>query len=85
MVERNGSTYVIYHTNIEAGGMLRITEVGPNFDRRNHLGVFHRPLAGPPDSGRCAAPAFGTDGGVEYMIYEAGSRTAGSIAIARAL
>ncbi|WP_020391426.1 hypothetical protein [Kribbella catacumbae] len=85
VAERNGSTYVIYHTNIEAGGSMRITEVGKNFDLRNHLGVFHRPLPGAPDNGRCAAPAFGSDGGVEYMIYEAGTRLDGSIAIARAV
>jgi hypothetical protein len=85
IAERNGSTYVIYHTNIEAGGSMRITEVGNNFDKRNHLGVFHYPLAGAPDNGRCAAPAFGTDGGAEYMIYEAGERLEGSIAIAKAL
>ena len=85
IAERNGSTYVIYHTNIEAGGSMRITEVGNNFDKRNHLGVFHAPLAGAPDNGRCAAAAFGTDGGVEYMIYEAGERLAGSIAIAKAV
>jgi hypothetical protein len=28
---------------------------------------------------------FGSDGGVEYMIYEAGARLEGSIAIARAV
>ncbi|ADB34675.1 conserved hypothetical protein [Kribbella flavida DSM 17836] len=82
---RNGSTYVIYHTNIEAGGAMRITEVGNDFSRRNHLGIFHAPLPGAPDNGRCAAPAFGSDNGVEYMIYEAGTRLAGSIAIARAV
>ncbi|QNE18588.1 hypothetical protein F1D05_12570 [Kribbella qitaiheensis] len=85
IAERNGSTYVIYHTNIEAGGSMRITEVGTNFDKRNHLGVFHYPLTGAPDNGRCAAPAFGSDGGVEYMIYEAGERLEGSIAIAKAV
>lgn len=85
LAKRNGSTYVIYHTNIEAGGSMRITEVGNNFDRRNHLGVFHRPLAGFPDNGRCAAPSFGTDNGVEYMIYEAGARLDGNIAIAKAI
>jgi hypothetical protein len=82
---RNGSMYVIYHTNIEAGGSMRITEVGNNFDKRNHLGVFHYPLAGGPDNGRCAAPAFGSDNGVEYMIYEAGARLEGNIAIAKAV
>ena len=30
-----------------------------------------------------AAPSFGTDGGVPYMIYEAGERLAGAIAVAR--
>lgn len=85
IAKRNGSTYVIYHTNIEAGGAMRITEVGNNFDKRTHLGVFHQPLPGAPDNGRCAAAAFGSDGGVEYMIYEAGARLEGSIAIARAV
>ncbi|GAB2752424.1 hypothetical protein [Amycolatopsis magusensis] len=85
VVSRNGSTYVVYHTNIEAGGSMRITEVGNDFSRRVHLGVFHAPMAGAPDNGRCAAPSFGTDGGVEYMIYEAGTRLNGSIAIARAV
>ncbi|OZM70216.1 hypothetical protein CFN78_26205 [Amycolatopsis antarctica] len=81
---RNGSTYVVYNTNIEAGGNLLITEVGNDFSRREHLGIFHRPLAGAPDRGRCAAPSFGTENGREYMIYEAGARLEGSIAIARA-
>ncbi|MBN6036511.1 hypothetical protein JYK18_16580 [Amycolatopsis sp. 195334CR] len=85
VVSRNGSTYVVYHTNIEAGGSMRITEVGNDFGKRRHLGVFHAPMAGAPDNGRCAAPSFGTDGGVEYMIYEAGARLEGSIAIARAV
>ena len=85
VVSRNGTTYVVYHTNIEAGGSMRITEVGNDFSRRVHLGVFHSPLSGAPDNGRCAAPSFGTDGGVEYMIYEAGARLEGSIAIARAV
>ncbi|WP_277611253.1 hypothetical protein [Streptomyces scabichelini] len=36
------------------------------------------------ENGRSASPTFGTDGGVAYMIYEAGERLAGSIAMARA-
>ena len=43
-------------------------------DREVHLGVFHTPRTGAPDGGRSAAPAFGTDGGVSYMFYEAGHR-----------
>ncbi|GAA1549255.1 hypothetical protein [Kribbella lupini] len=85
VASRNGSTYVVYHTDIGSGGSMRITEVGNDFSRRNHLGVFHAPLAGAPDNGRCAAPAFGSDNGVEYMIYEAGARLEGSIAIAKAV
>jgi hypothetical protein len=85
VVQRNGTTYVIYHENLEAGGNMLITEVGNDFSRRNHLGVFHAPLAGAPDNGRCAAPSFGTMDGKEYMFYEAGVRLAGSIAIARAV
>jgi hypothetical protein len=84
LLYRNNSTYVVYNTNIEAGGNMLITEVGNDFTKRNHLGVFHAPLPGAPDGGRCAAPSFGTDGGREYMIYEAGARLEGSIAIARA-
>ena len=85
VVKRNGSTYVIYHCNKEAGGNLLITEVGNDFTRRDHLGVFHAPLPGAPDNGRCAAPSFGTEGGVEYMFYEAGERLSGAIAVARAV
>ncbi|MDU0287875.1 hypothetical protein [Saccharothrix longispora] len=83
VVRRNGTTYVVYHCNKEAGGRMLITEVGNDFTRRNHLGTFHAPLAGFPDDGRCAAPSFGSDGGVEYMVYEAGERLSGNIAIAR--
>ncbi|HEV7980914.1 hypothetical protein [Amycolatopsis sp.] len=85
VVTRNNSTYVVYHENIEAGGNMLITEVGNDFTKRNHLGVFHTPLTGVPDGGRCAAPSFGTENGKEYMFYEAGARLAGSIAIARAI
>jgi hypothetical protein len=85
VANRNGSTYVIYHENVEAGGNMLITEVGNDFSKRNHLGVFHTPLAGAPDNGRSAAPSFGTMDGKEYMFYEAGERLAGSIAIARAV
>jgi hypothetical protein len=85
VASRGGSTYVIYHCNKEAGGRMLITEVGNDFSRRNHLGTFHTPLAGAPDNGRSAAPSFGTDGGVEYMFYEAGERLSGAIAVARAV
>ncbi|MFD4251547.1 hypothetical protein ACFWQL_17585 [Amycolatopsis thermoflava] len=85
VVKRNGSTYVVYHCNIEAGGSMLITEVGNDFSLRRHLGVFHAPLPGAPDNGRCASASFGTENGVEYMFYEAGARLEGSIAIARAV
>ncbi|WP_250036237.1 hypothetical protein [Paractinoplanes maris] len=80
LVVRNNTTYVAYHGN---DGKMRITEVGNAFDRENHLGVFHSPAA--PDNGRTAAPSFGTDGGVEYMFYEAGPRLNARICIARAV
>ncbi|WP_103500902.1 MULTISPECIES: hypothetical protein [unclassified Streptomyces] len=84
LLHRNGSTFVVYHTDKGSGGNLLITEVGDDFSRRDHLGVFHRPLSGGPDNGRVAAPSFGTDRGVSYMVYEAGDRLGGSIAVARA-
>ncbi|GAB3811485.1 hypothetical protein [Kribbella italica] len=81
----NGSMFVIYHTDKGSGGSMRITEVGNDFSLRKHLGVFHAPSAGYPDNGRCAAPSFGQENGVKYMIYEAGERLEGSIAIAKAV
>ncbi|MCO8274818.1 hypothetical protein M1L60_29900 [Actinoplanes sp. TRM 88003] len=80
LVTRNGTTYVAYHGN---DGKMRITEVGNAFDRENHLGVFYSPAAS--DNGRAAAPSFGTDGGVQYMFYEAGPRLNARICIARAV
>jgi hypothetical protein len=82
LLKRNGSAYVVYHGN---SGTMFITEVGTNFDRETHLGAFHRPMPGPPDTGRSAAPSFGTDGGVQYMFYEAGPRLGATIAVARAI
>ncbi len=60
-----------------------ITEVGNDFSKRNHLGVFYNSRSAAPENGRAAPPAFGTAGGVPYMIYEAGERLAGAIAVAR--
>lgn len=85
VASRGGSTYVIYHCDKGSGGNMLITEVGNDFSKRNHLGVFHAPLSGAPDNGRCAAPSFGNDGGVEFMFYEAGERLAGAIAVAKAV
>ena len=48
-----------------------------------HLGLFHRPIAS--DNGRVASPAFGTDGGVNDMLYEAGPRLDARICVARAI
>ena len=62
-----------------------LTEVGNNFDKEVHLGVFHSALTGAPDNNRSAAPSFGTDGGVQYMFYEAGQRSGTKIAVARAV
>jgi hypothetical protein len=80
LVKRNGTTYVAYHGN---DGRMRVTEVGNAFDRENHLGVLHSPAA--TDEGRVAAPSFGTEGGTEYMFYEAGPRLSARICIARAV
>ncbi|MEV0734263.1 MULTISPECIES: hypothetical protein [Polymorphospora] len=80
LLKRNNTTYVVYHGN---DGRMRLTEVGNNFDREVHLGVFHTPIAS--DNGRVASPAFGTDGGVSYMIYEAGPRLGARICVARAV
>lgn len=81
VVERGGGTFVVYHTD---RGDIRMTGVGRDFDLRDHLGVVHAPLEGPPDSGRAASPSYGSDGGTEYMFYEAGDRLGARIAIARA-
>ncbi|MFD3483180.1 hypothetical protein [Streptomyces sp. NPDC058665] len=83
LLSRNGSSYVVYHTDKEHGGNLLITEVGNDFSRRNHLGLFYDSANTAPDNGRSAAPSFGTDRGVPYMVYEAGERLQGSIAVAR--
>jgi hypothetical protein len=82
VLKRNGTVYVVYHGN---GGNMFLTEVGNNFDKEIHLGVFHRAMAGAPDSGRSASPSFGSDGSVNYMFYEAGPRLAATIAVARAI
>ncbi|CAM5495335.1 hypothetical protein SVIOM342S_01808 [Streptomyces violaceorubidus] len=83
LLHRNNSTYVVYNKDKESGGDLMITEVGNDFSRRDHLGVFYNSRASAPENGRAASPSFGTDHGVPYMIYEAGERLAGSIAMAR--
>ena len=82
LLKRNNTAYIVYHGN---GGDMFLTEVGLGFDKEIHLGVFHYALAGAPDSGRSAAPSFGTDGGVDYMFYEAGQRLSATIAVARAV
>ncbi|MFD4026263.1 hypothetical protein ACFWRV_22555 [Streptomyces sp. NPDC058576] len=83
LLKSGANTYVVYNKDRASGGEIMITEVGADFSRRRHLGVFHRPRAGAPDNGRAASPSFGTDRGVPYMIYEAGDRLNGSIAVAR--
>ena len=74
LLKRNNTSYVVYHGN---SGDMYLTEVGNSFDREVHLGVFHAAMSG--------APSFGTDGGVQYMFYEAGQRSSSTIAVARAL
>jgi hypothetical protein len=82
LLKRNNTAYIVYHGN---GGNMFLTEVGNNFDREVHLGVFHYAMASAPDSGRSAAPSFGTDGSLQYMFYEAGQRSSSTIAVARAI
>ncbi|MDX3328870.1 hypothetical protein PV405_30120 [Streptomyces sp. ME02-6979-3A] len=83
LLTRGGSAYVVYNKDKASGGDLMITEVGTDFSRRDHLGVFHDSMDGAPDNGRTASPSFGTENGVPYMIYEAGERLQGAIALAR--
>ncbi|MFF3751847.1 hypothetical protein ACFYYH_15530 [Streptomyces sp. NPDC002018] len=83
LLTRGGSAYVVYNKDKESGGDLMITEVGNDFTRRDHLGPFYNSSAGAPDNGRSAAPSFGTQDGVPYMVYESGERLKGSIAVAR--
>ncbi|MEV0087459.1 twin-arginine translocation signal domain-containing protein [Saccharopolyspora sp. NPDC050642] len=83
LLHKNGTTYVVYNSDKESGGNILITEVGNDFSRRDHLGVFYDSRSTAPENGRAAAPAFGTDRGVPYMIYEAGERLSGVIAMAR--
>jgi hypothetical protein len=82
LLKRNNTCYVVFHGD---DGDMRLCEVGNSFDRAVHLGVFHYALSGSPDNNRAAAPSFGTDGGVNYMFYEAGQRSSTTIAIARAI
>ncbi|MGP3940078.1 hypothetical protein [Streptomyces sp. 6N106] len=83
LLTRGGSAFVVYNKDKASGGDLMITEVGKDFSLRKHLGVFYDSHSSAPENGRAAAPSFGTDHGVPYMIYEAGERLAGSIAMAR--
>lgn len=68
--------YVVYHA---ASGQIFVTEVGANFDRENHLGLFYQDLAGI----RAASPYFYTAGETQYMFYNRGSRGHTSIAVAK--
>ncbi|MGD6748460.1 hypothetical protein ACOKM3_42190 [Streptomyces sp. BH106] len=83
LLTRGGSAYVVYNKDKESGGDLMVTEVGADFSKREHLGIFYNSGASAPENGRAAAPSFGTQGGVPYMVYEAGERLAGAIAVAR--
>lgn len=83
LLTRGGSTFVVYHTGKENGGNILISEVGNDFSRRDPLGVFYDSGCVAPENGRNASPSFGTDRGVPYLVYEAGDRLVGSIAVAR--
>lgn len=83
LLTRGGSTFVAYHTGKENGGNILISEVGNDFSSRDHLGVLYDSGSAAPENGRAASPSFGTDRGVPYLVYEAGDRLGGSIAVAR--
>ncbi|NJP67256.1 hypothetical protein [Streptomyces spiramenti] len=85
LLTRDGSAFVVYNTDRGSGGDILITELGRDFSRRDHLGVLHHSMEGAPDNGRSASPSFGTENGVPYMVYEAGDRLGGVIAVARAV
>ena len=82
VLNRNGTTYVVCHGST---GKMYLVEVGNDFTQSTYRGVFHTPRTTGPDNGRSAAPSFGNEGGVEYMLYEAGARLDATIAIARAV
>lgn len=75
----NGNYYVAYHAT---SGDIHITEVGPNFDLENHLGVLYDSDA-TIDQGRAASPNFITEGNTMYMFYEQGPRLGAQIAYAK--
>jgi hypothetical protein len=76
----NNGFYVIYNGG---KGNMYMTEVGSDFTREKHMGVFHTALAGSPDNGRCASPSLITVGTARYMFYEAGERLHTTIVIAK--
>lgn len=78
LVGRNNTMYVAYHGS---DGKMHLTDVGLNFDKETHLGVFYTPIAS--DNGRAAAPSFGSENGTRFMFYEAGARLDARICIAR--
>jgi hypothetical protein len=80
VLNRNGTTHVVCHANT---GKMYLVEVGNDFSGSTYRGVFHTPRSTAPDSGRSAAPSFGSENGVQYMIYEAGTRLSATIAVAR--
>jgi predicted GH43/DUF377 family glycosyl hydrolase len=69
--------FVVYHSG---AGTMHATEVGENFDREDHLGVFYESSTGL----RSAAPSFITEGDTMYMFYELGHRLNAKIAYATA-
>jgi len=76
----NGKHYVVYHSN---KGNMYVTEVGANFNKENHLGVFYDSDA-VIDAGRAASPSILFEGTEMYMFYERGDRLGGRIHYAKA-
>lgn len=79
LFERAGEYFVVYHA---ASGDIHATEVGADFGREEHLGIFYAPTSAEPDRGRAAAPSFFSDGDTLYMAYEAGPSASAGINLA---
>lgn len=74
--------FVVVHAST---GHQYVVEVGENFDKEIHHGLFFKASSQPPDNGRAASPFFLKENGKWYMVYEPGTRypMRTSIALAR--
>ncbi|MBN1413233.1 MAG: glycoside hydrolase family 88 protein [Spirochaetales bacterium] len=72
--------YVIFHAS---SGNIYSAEVGENFDRENHLGIFYNPNPGAPEEDKAADGFPIIADGKWYMFYTAGPRLSQMITLAR--